>query len=84
MVEVTHGSVLTCTDVATQQLVQYLDSEKLIDNEGFIYVVLDDTHVFVQSEKVKKILAAIDAFSDQNAYHNETAEEAKANPKRKR
>ncbi len=70
MVEVTSGALLTCSDVATQQFVQFLNSQKIIGNHEFILQVLDETHLFVAADKVEAILKEIDAFSDSNAYNN--------------
>ena len=65
MVDQQLGSLLTCTDEATQQFVQFLNNQA---QKKFILRKFDSTHLFVTSDSVDWILQEMDAFSDSNAY----------------
>jgi len=81
MVRAIPGSLLTCSDAATLQFVKYLNEEGRLGK--FILLELDDTHVFVDSSKVKRILKEIDDFSDRNAYDADQSVENKKDSKRR-
>mmetsp|Transcript_20496 Transcript_20496/g.33853 ORF Transcript_20496/g.33853 Transcript_20496/m.33853 type:complete len:91 (-) Transcript_20496:1841-2113(-) len=88
MVEASSGTLLTCTDVATAQFVLFLQEQGQLGR--FVQAQLDETHLFVDSDKVSKIIKAMDKFSDSNAYDlaavnlKEQEKEKAANRRKKR
>jgi hypothetical protein len=75
MVDQTLGTLLTCNDEATQQFVQFLNSQS---PTKFILRKFDSTHLFVTSESLEWIVQEMDKFSDSNAYtHTDVIDEEK-------
>ena len=68
--QLTSGTLLKCSDEATQQFIQFLNVEAKGKKSPFIKQKLDSTNLFIDpsKESVENIKKRIDEFSDSNAY----------------
>ena len=80
MVELTTGTLITCNDDATCQLIKYLSNEQKLGTP-FILAELGSRHLFVETNRIDSIREAMNKFSDSNTYNVEGEEATFSNEK---